>query len=74
MSDKAAWRRFVNARRVELRDAFPCAAPTQRRICPRHGRRVGSVTRICKPCRDALYGQLATEYRAADLRQKGEAA
>jgi hypothetical protein len=56
------WRAFVAQQRIHLRDAYPCAAPTHRRLCPRHGDPVGPVTRICKPCRDELYQQLAAKY------------
>jgi hypothetical protein len=66
VSQKRVWRRFVEARRTELHDVYPCAAPTARRLCPKHGTRVGPVTRICKPCRDELYEQLAGEYPKGD--------
>jgi hypothetical protein len=65
VSPKRAWFRFVKARRVELHDQYPCAMPTSRRLCPKHGTRVGPITQICKPCRDQLYEQLADEYLAA---------
>lgn len=44
MSRQSEWRRFVKARRAELRDLYPCAAPTQRRLCPKHGTRVPQST------------------------------
>ena len=87
MSQKSDWRKFVERRRRELRDALPCATPTRRRLCPCHGTRIPQekrlpnrwvetpegkqrllmattlrLTSICKPCRDALYQQLAAEY------------
>jgi hypothetical protein len=74
VNERARWRRFVEARRAELHDAYPCAMPTHRRICPRHHRRVGPITHICKRCRDELYEQLAAEYTAAQGRQEGKAA
>lgn len=74
MSRQSAWRTFVERRRSELHDVYPCAAPTFRRRCPRHRITVGRVTQICKPCRDELYEQLAAEYTAASRRQEGEAA
>jgi hypothetical protein len=47
-------------------------------LCDGAWRRVGAHTvglsGICKPCRDALYAQLAAEYIAAQERQTGEAA
>ena len=36
MSQQSKWLRFVKRRRSELHDAYPCAAPTRRRICPKH--------------------------------------
>jgi hypothetical protein len=68
VSEKAAWRRLVKARSRELHDTYPCAAPTFRAVCPRHRAPVGSHTRICKPCRDELYEQLAAEYQHAATR------
>jgi hypothetical protein len=59
VSQRSEWRRFVERRRRELRDAYPCAAPTNRRVCPKHRSR---ITGVCKPCRDELYEQLAAEY------------
>jgi hypothetical protein len=61
-SRKRTWLRFVEQRRRELHDEYPCATPTHRRRCPKHHVRVGSITRICKPCRDELYEQLAADY------------
>jgi hypothetical protein len=43
--------------------------PTWRRLCPKHGSRVGPITRICKPCRDELYERLAAEDLAARERE-----
>jgi hypothetical protein len=68
VSQKAQWRRFVEIRRAELHDAYPCAMPTYRKRCPRHGFRVGPTTRICTPCRGELYRRLAAEY----LHAKGD--
>jgi hypothetical protein len=62
VSQRSEWRRFVERRRRELYDGYPCAAPTFRRRCPKHHASVGPVTGICKPCRDELYEQLAAEY------------
>jgi hypothetical protein len=62
VSQRARWRRFVERRRPELRDAYPCAAITFRRYCPKHRIAIGRITSICKPCRDELYERLATEY------------
>jgi hypothetical protein len=85
MSRKADWRRFVERRRVELRGAYPCAAPTARRICPKHRIPVPQETEIktgpnrcerirlsgvCKPCRDELFEQLAAEYIAAPVAER----
>jgi hypothetical protein len=64
MSRQSAWRRFVKERRGDLHRLYPCATPTRRRLCPRHGCRIGAVTGICKPCRDELFDHLADEYRA----------
>jgi hypothetical protein len=36
VSQKAAWRRFVERRRRELHADFPCAAETARKLCPKH--------------------------------------
>jgi hypothetical protein len=72
VSQKTEWRRFVEARRAELHDDYPCAMPTRRALCPKHGTRVGPVTGICKPCRDELYEQLAGEYVAAAKQQRGD--
>jgi hypothetical protein len=36
MSRKREWARFVDQRRCELHDAYPCAMPTQWRRCPKH--------------------------------------
>jgi hypothetical protein len=69
VSQKAEWRRFVERRRSELHDAYPCAMPTRRRVCPKHHHR---IVEVCKPCRDELYEQLAAEYTAAPTRQEGE--
>jgi hypothetical protein len=55
-------RRFVERRRRELRGEFPCAVPTNRTFCPRHGTRVGPYTRLCKRCFDQFYEQVAQEY------------
>jgi hypothetical protein len=74
MSQRSQWRRFVERRRRELHDAYPCAAPTGRRVCPKHRTRAGPLSDICKPCRDELYQQLAAEYTAAAERQEGDAA
>jgi hypothetical protein len=46
VSQKAAWRRYVEERRSELHDAYPCAAPTRRRICPQHHVRVPQETYV----------------------------
>jgi hypothetical protein len=46
LNQKAAWRRFVEQRRRELHDAHPCAAPTRRRICPKHHIRVPQETYV----------------------------
>jgi hypothetical protein len=59
MSQRSEWRKFVERRRAELHDDYPCAMPTRRRACPKHRRR---IVEICKPCRDELYEQLAAEY------------
>ena len=74
MNQKAAWRRFVGARRIELRDDYPCSVPTHRVICPKHRTPVGLVTQLCKACCDELLERLAGEYVAVQLRQEGEAA
>jgi hypothetical protein len=78
VSQKSEWRRFVEARRAELHDVYPCAMPTHRHVCPKHRipvpqemvvksgparRRRVRLSGICKPCRDELYEQLAGEYR-----------
>jgi hypothetical protein len=73
VNEKARWKRFVEARRTELHDDYPCAAPTYRRLCPKHGVRVGPVIRICKPCRDELYERLAGEYSKGDTTMTTEA-
>jgi hypothetical protein len=70
MSGQAAWHRFVTARSAELHDGYPCAMPTGRVICPKHGARVGPVTRICKPCRDELYAQLVAEFTTTPPRRR----
>lgn len=36
VSAKRRWRRFVEQRRRELHDVYPCAMPTWRRWCPKH--------------------------------------
>lgn len=71
MSQRSQWRRFVERRRRELHDRYPCSAPTFRRRCPKHHAPVGPITGICKPCRDELYEQLAGEFVHL---QRGEAA
>jgi hypothetical protein len=73
MSRQSAWRRYVERRRRELHDVWPCAAPTYRRLCPRHRRRVGPVTRICVHCHHGLYELLAAEYPARDNRGRDAA-
>ena len=65
VSPQSDWQRFVERRRNDLRDEYPCAMPTYRRFCRRHEHAVGPVTRICKDCRDELYERLAREYLAA---------
>jgi hypothetical protein len=62
VSQRAWWRRFVERRRRELRDRYPCAVSTRRRRCPKHRVLVGPFTGICKRCRDGLFEQLAAEY------------
>jgi hypothetical protein len=62
MSQTSDWKKFVKRRRSELHDAYPCAMPTNRTVCPRHRQRLGPVTRMCLACRDGLYEQLAAEY------------
>jgi hypothetical protein len=99
VSAKSDWKHFVETRRAELHDVYPGAAPTHRRLCPKHGIRIPQekhlpdrwvktpegkrrllkattvrLSGICKPCRDELYEQLAVEYLAATVRQKGKAA
>ncbi|HEY7207002.1 MAG TPA: hypothetical protein VH416_02080 [Gaiellaceae bacterium] len=59
------WRRFVESRWAALRDEYPCADPSSRTVCPRHGTPVGPVTGICKRCRDEVYARLAGEYVGA---------
>jgi hypothetical protein len=59
---KRAWQRYVDQRRGHLHDAYPCAMPTNRRRCPKHGLLIGVVSGLCKPCRDELYEQLANDY------------
>jgi hypothetical protein len=46
VSQKSDWKRFVEQRRRELRDEFPCAMPTRRRVCPKHHFRVPQQTYI----------------------------
>ena len=36
VGQKTRWLRFVERRRRELHDDYPCAAPTRQRFCPRH--------------------------------------
>ena len=68
MSQTREWLRFVEKRRRELHDAYPCARRPTGAAARSHRQRVGPVTRICKPCRDELYEQLADEY----LQAKGD--
>jgi hypothetical protein len=46
MNQKATWRRFVSTRGAELRDEFPGATSTHRRICPVHGIPIPQTTRV----------------------------
>jgi hypothetical protein len=46
VSQRAAWRRFVEPRRRELHGDFPGAAPTNRRWCPKHQTPVPQSARI----------------------------
>src|SRR5262245_16719546 len=59
-----AWTRFVEQRRRELHADYPCAAPSARRSCPRHRKR---IVEICQACRGELNEQLAREYAAAEI-------
>lgn len=77
MNPRAEWKRYVERRRAELHDRYPCAAPTRQRICPKHRTPVPQTTRsgiqltaICTACRESLYEQLATEYLAAQEQQR----
>jgi hypothetical protein len=72
VSQRTEWRRFVEQRRPELHDKYPCAMPTGRRRCPRHATRIPPLTGLCKPCRDELYQQLALDYLAASERREPE--
>jgi hypothetical protein len=51
MSQVSAWRTFGEERRVALHGDYPCAMPTQRRGCPKHGARVPQemVVRATRP-------------------------
>jgi hypothetical protein len=62
ISQKRAWRLYVERRRSELHDAYPCAVPTRRRRCPKHSSSIGPISGLCKTCRDELYQQLAADY------------
>lgn len=46
MSRRSDWRKFVERRRRELQDAYPCAAPTRRHWCPKHRIAVPQTKRI----------------------------
>ena len=58
------WPLFVQKRWKGWLALWPCAAPSNRSLCPRHGDTVGPVTGICLQCHDELYEQAATEFRA----------
>ena len=69
MSQKREWLRFVEKRRRELHDVYPCALPTDAASLPEARQRASApVTGICKPCRDELYEQLAGEYLHSERR------
>jgi hypothetical protein len=69
VSRKATWHRFVEQHRAHLHDTYPCAMPTSRLMCPRHGTRVGPVTGLCKTCRDELYEHLAADYINSNIEE-----
>jgi hypothetical protein len=46
LSQKTQWQRFVERRRAQLHADYPCAAPTDRRRCPRHKISVPQSARI----------------------------
>ena len=46
MTRQSEWRAFVEQRRAELHDAYPCAMPTQRRRCSRHDVPIPQTKRI----------------------------
>jgi hypothetical protein len=48
VSQKRAWLRFVNQRRRELHDEYPCSMPTKRRWCPKHRLEVPQETHVKK--------------------------
>jgi hypothetical protein len=52
VSQKRAWRRYVERRRGELHVTFPCAMTTRRAVCPRHGTRVPQQAHVRKYNRD----------------------
>jgi hypothetical protein len=72
MSQRCDWQQFVERRRVQLHDTYPCSRPTHRGTCPKHRARIGRTSRICKPCRDELYQQLAAEYVNAERDGDGQ--
>jgi hypothetical protein len=58
MSSRSEWRRFVERRPAELRDSYPCAMPTGRRICPKHGVRIPQTNTVRR--RDPRTGRTRT--------------
>ncbi len=62
MSQRSEWRRFVQRRRRELHDVYPCAMPTHRRRCPLHHTPIGTTTELCVECHAELLRRIAAEY------------
>jgi hypothetical protein len=46
VSAKREWQRFAERRRRGLRGAYPCAVPTYRSVCPKHGIRVPQTVQL----------------------------